>query len=254
MQRDAALEAVFKPVQPPSTFEETVERLGTAIRLGLLVPGSQLPAERDLAHQLRISRSTLRQALTTLVQSGHLVAFRGRSGGTFVTADPPLSDVGCAEPLGADAWAVLEERVAAEMGAVVFACERGRAEDLERLSDTVERMAVAEDFAEYRRLDTRFHIGIAEAARSPRLVTAMTEAQGNLSDLLARIAHPQQVLTRSNSQHRRLVGLLERRDVPRAVRLIRDHTEGTEHILAGLLPAPADISVAVERQSPLQPA
>ncbi len=43
MERDAALDAVFKPVRPPTTFEETVERLGTAIRLGLLVPGTKLP-------------------------------------------------------------------------------------------------------------------------------------------------------------------------------------------------------------------
>ena len=84
-----ALEAVFKLVQPPTTFEETVERLGTAIRLGLLEPGSRLPPERDLADQLRISRSTLRQALTTLVQSGHLVSIRGRAGGTFVAEEPP---------------------------------------------------------------------------------------------------------------------------------------------------------------------
>ena len=90
MEPDAALEAVFMPVQPPSTFEETVERLGTAIRLGLLAPGSRLPPERDLAKQLRISRSTLRQALTTLVQSGHLVSLRGRKGGTFFAAEPPL--------------------------------------------------------------------------------------------------------------------------------------------------------------------
>ena len=248
MEPSAATAAVFEPVSPPTTFEETVERLGTAIRLGLLAPGSQLPAERDLAHQLRISRSTLRQALTTLVQSGHLVAYRGRSGGTFVTADPPLSGAGGAEPLGAEAWAVLEERVAAETGATVLACERAQADDIERLSDMVERMAAAEDFAEYRRLDTRFHIGIAEAARSPRLVTAMTEAQGNMSDLLARIAHPQQVLGRSNSQHRRLIGLLVRRDVPRAVRLMRDHTEGTEHILAGLLPSvPAEAAACRAR-------
>src|ERR671925_63765 len=90
-ERSTALEAIFKPVQPPTTFEETVERLGTAIRLGLLVPGSRLPPERDLAGQLRISRSTLRQALTTLVQSGHLVSLRGRAGGTFVAEAPPLS-------------------------------------------------------------------------------------------------------------------------------------------------------------------
>src|SRR5829696_1160829 len=82
--RGPALDAVFKPVQAPTTFEETVERLGTAIRLGLLPPGTRLPSERELAEELRISRSTLRQALTTLVQSGHLVALRGRSGGTFV--------------------------------------------------------------------------------------------------------------------------------------------------------------------------
>src|SRR6201989_2023652 len=92
MEKDAALEAVFMPVQPPSTFEETVERLGTAIRLGLLAPSSKLPPERELAKQLRISRSTLRQALTTLVQSGHLVSLRGRKGGTFVSEELPLSE------------------------------------------------------------------------------------------------------------------------------------------------------------------
>ena len=89
--RSAALEAVFKPVQPPTTFEETVERLGTAIRLGLLPAGSQLPPERDLAEQLQISRSTLRHALNTLVQSGHLISLRGRAGGTFVSEEPPLA-------------------------------------------------------------------------------------------------------------------------------------------------------------------
>src|SRR5215213_4085323 len=92
-ERGPALDAVFKPVQPPSTFEETVERLGTAIRLGILAPGSQLPPERVLAEELAISRSTLRQALTTLTQSGHLVAVRGRAGGTFVAAEPPLAEV-----------------------------------------------------------------------------------------------------------------------------------------------------------------
>src|SRR3712207_6802652 len=86
-----ALRGVFEPVHPLTTFEETVDRLGTAIRIGLLAPGSRLPPERELAEQLGISRSTLRQALTTLVQSGHLISLRGRSGGTFVSECPPLS-------------------------------------------------------------------------------------------------------------------------------------------------------------------
>ena len=237
MQRDAALEAVFKPVQPPSTFEETVERLGTAIRLGLLAPGSRLPPERDLADELQISRSTLRQALTTLTQSGHLTAVRGRAGGTFVSEEPPLAEHGD-EPLGDEAWEVLDMRVAIEAGAAVLAAERATPEDLERLDGLVARMAAPADFEDYRRADIRFHIGIAEAARSPALVSAMTEVQGQMSELIALIAHPEQVLTRSNEQHRRIVTFLRRGDVGRVVRLLREHIEGTEHILAGLLPGP----------------
>ena len=234
MERDAVLESVFKPVRPPTTFEETVERLGTAIRAGILPAGSQLPAERSLADQLGISRSTLRQALTTLVQSGHLVALRGRSGGTFVTDRPPLAERE-GKPLGAAAWAVLDYRVAIETGATSLAAERASAQQLEPLTVLVHKMASAEDFDAYRRADIRFHIGIAEAARSPRLVMAMTEVQGQMSDLITLIAHPDEVLTHANEQHRRLVGLLRRRQGSRAVRLIREHLEGTEHILAGLL-------------------
>jgi DNA-binding FadR family transcriptional regulator len=234
MQRDAVLDSVFTPVRPPTTFEETVERLGTAIRIGILPAGSQLPAERSLADQLGISRSTLRQALTTLVQSGHLVSLRGRSGGTFVTARPPLSERSD-KPLGAAAWAVLDYRVAIETGATMLAAERGEPEQLDRLAALVEKMSGAEDFEEYRRADTRFHIGIAEAADSPRLVMAMTEVQGQMSDLITLIAHPDEVLAHANEQHRKLVGLLRRHAGARAVSVMREHIEGTEHILAGLI-------------------
>jgi DNA-binding FadR family transcriptional regulator len=244
MQRDAALEAVFMPVQPASTFEETVERLGSAIRAGLLSPGAKLPPERELAKQLRISRSTLRQALTALVQSGHLVSQRGRTGGTFVAERPPLTEPDT-EPLDQGAWAVLDYRLAIESGAVLLAAERGSAEQLDRLDELVAKMDdELEDFEEFRRTDIRFHIGIAEAAQSPRLLSAMTDAQSQMSALIALIAHPPEVLTRSNEQHAQLVKALRKGDGPRAVREMREHTEGTEHILAGLLPAPLRVENA----------
>src|ERR671937_1845095 len=121
--RTPALDAVFERVHPPTTFEETVERLGTAIRLGLLRPGTRLPPERDLADELGISRSTLRQALTTLVQSDLLVAYRGRGGGTFVVESPPLTLD--SEPPDEE-WirSVLDFRVAIETGAAPLAAER----------------------------------------------------------------------------------------------------------------------------------
>jgi DNA-binding FadR family transcriptional regulator len=234
MQGDAVMESVFKPVRAPTTFEETVERLGTAIRLGILPSGSRLPAERALADQLGISRSTLRHALRTLVQSGHLVSQRGRTGGTFVAERPPLSERE-SRRLGAEAWAVLDYRVAIETGATLLAVERASQGQIASLEVLVQRMGEADRFQDYRRADIRFHIGLAEAASSPRLVEAMTEVQGQLSDLIALIAHPEEVLTHSNAQHQGLVTLLRRGDARRAVRLMREHIQGTEHILMGLI-------------------
>lgn len=244
MERDAALEAVFMPVQPASTFEETVERLGSAIRLGLLAPGDKLPPERELAGRLRISRSTLRQALTALVQSGLLVSLRGRSGGTFVAERPPLVERDD-EPLDHGAWEVLDYRVAIECGATQLAAERGDAAQFDRLEELVAKMGAGlENFEEYRRADVRFHIGIAEAAQSPRLVSAMTDVQAQMSDLIALIAHPPEVLARANEQHARLLKALRKGDGTKAVQQMREHTEGTEHVIAGLLPAPLRLGSA----------
>jgi DNA-binding FadR family transcriptional regulator len=237
MQPDVLLDSVFARLRAATTFEETVERLGVAIRAGILPAGSRLPAERILAEQLGISRSTLRQALTTLVQSGHLVAVRGRGGGTFVTERPPLTESGRA-PLPAEARAVLDLRVATELGATVLAAERGTQAQFDQLDALVDHMAaVAQsgDFDTYRRADIRFHLGLADAAHSPRLVSAMSEVQAQMSDLITLIAHPPEVLLHSNEQHRRLVRMLCERDTTAALREMRHHTEGTEHILAGLI-------------------
>jgi GntR family transcriptional regulator, transcriptional repressor for pyruvate dehydrogenase complex len=240
MDRSAAVEAIFERVQPPTTFEETVERLGTAIKVGLLPPGSRLPPERELAEQLDISRSTLRQALTALVQSGHLMAARGRGGGTFVAASPPLT-VGGPAPSAERFRDVLDYRVAIETGAALLAAERAQPEDLERMREQVEEMKVigGDDFEPYRRADIRFHIALAEAARSHRLVAAMTEVQGDMSELISLIAHPDEVLAQSNAQHAQLVDLIEAHDASAAAELARKHLEGTEHILIALLPIKA---------------
>jgi GntR family transcriptional repressor for pyruvate dehydrogenase complex len=231
-----AVAAVFEPVQTATTLEETVERLGTAIRLGLLAPGGRLPPERDLADQLGIARSTLRQALTSLTESGHLIAVRGRGGGTFVAEAPPLAESTRIE-LEAGEWReLLDYRIGVEMGAAVLAAERARPEDLVHLHEHVEAMRAAGDFSAYRRADVFFHLGVAEAARSARLLAAMTEIQGQMSELIAHVAHPAPVLARSNEQHAAMVRALGRGEGWAAARLVREHVKGTEQVVAGLMP------------------
>ncbi len=82
-------DAIFGPVRAGNAFEETVERLLTAVKLGIAAPGSQLPPERELSDRLNVSRVTLREAIRALQQSGHLESRRGRYGGTFVKATLP---------------------------------------------------------------------------------------------------------------------------------------------------------------------
>ena len=115
-----------------------------------------------------------------------------------MTERPPPAKAG-ARPLTDDAWEVLDYRVAIETGATMLAGERSEAADLDRLDALVERMTEVHDFEVYRRADIRFHIGLAEAAASPRLVSAMTEVQGRMSELITRIAHPPEVLSTPTS-------------------------------------------------------
>jgi GntR family transcriptional repressor for pyruvate dehydrogenase complex len=232
-----SLEAIFAPVQSVTAFEETVDRLGTAIRLGLLAPGTRLPAERELCTKLGIARSTLRQALVALGQSGHLRATRGRGGGTFVSDPQPPATPPSGEVLAA--WRdTCDERMAVEVGIAMLAAERAQPEMLDALDELVLALdELLEDFPAYRQADIRLHVGLAEATRSSRLVTAMTEVQGAMSGLITLIAHPPEVLDSSNDQHRRLLAAIRRHDEAAAAREMAEHLRGTEHILAGLLPA-----------------
>jgi GntR family transcriptional regulator, transcriptional repressor for pyruvate dehydrogenase complex len=236
MPLDPAVAAVFEPVQPPTTFEETVERLGTAIRLGILGPGVRLPSERELADQLGISRSTLRQAITTLVQSGHLTSVRGRGGGTFVVQEPPLAEGSPTGPVREDWREVLDLRVAVEVGAATLAADRAGEEDLALMRECVERMAAASEFDDYRRADIRFHIAIAQASGVPRMVGLVGEVEADVSELIAHIAHPPEVLDHSNAEHAQMADAFERHDGGAAVDVLCRHLVGTEHILGGLFP------------------
>jgi DNA-binding FadR family transcriptional regulator len=229
-------DVVFAPVRSQTALEETVDRLGTAIKLGLLAPATRLPPERELCARLGIARSTLRQALAALSESGHLRATRGRGGGTFVAdPQPPAAPP---SPALLEVWReVCDERLVVELGVAVLACERATGDALDALERIVDTLAgTFDDFAAYRQADIHFHVGLAEATASPRLVKSMTEAQGAMSGLISFIAHPRDVLASSNAQHRRLLAALRERDEARAGRVIVEHVRATEHVLAGLLP------------------
>ena len=127
--------------------------------------------------------------------------------------------------------------MAVEIGVAVLAAERAPVETIDTLDELVAALDLTLDnFPDYRHLDVRLHVGLAEATASSRLITAMTEVQGEMTSLISLIAHPPEVLDSSNDQHRRLLGAIRRRDEASAAREMAEHLRGTEHVLGGLLP------------------
>ena len=101
---------------------------------------------------------------------------RGRGGGTFVSRRRRWPRAGV--DLAPGHWReVLDYRIAVEVGR--RARRRARRPDDSRAARHVETMRdAARDFTVYRRADVFFHLGLAEAAQSARLLAAMTEVQG----------------------------------------------------------------------------
>jgi GntR family transcriptional regulator, transcriptional repressor for pyruvate dehydrogenase complex len=228
-------EALFRPVRSGNAFEDTVARLLQTIRLGIVPPGEALPSERELAARFSVSRDTVRDAIQELARAGYLVSRRGRYGGTFVSEELPVV-VPSDETLDRVSLEdVLGLREVLELGAA-----RGAAR---RTLSASEREAVwghQKETAEagpddYRRLDSRLHLEIAELAGMPSLVTLVADCRYRLNDLLDRIPLLTPNIAHSNEQHEVIIGAILRGDEDAAAEAMREHLDGSAALLRGFL-------------------
>ncbi|MGN9838616.1 FadR/GntR family transcriptional regulator [Nonomuraea sp. H19] len=231
---------VLRPVRAGNAFEETVERLLQAIKLGVVAPGDKLPPERELAVRLGISRVTLREAIRALSDAGYLDVRRGRYGGAFVIYEPPEPGAGelrqVVAAMGMDDLSdALTFRLAVECGAAQVLAMSELTEDkravlVRRLSDL--NQAPLED---YRRLDTAFHLSIAELTGSTLLATTCADARSRVSDLLNAIPMLQVNLDHAAGQHQAIVDAILSRDPDAARQAVTEHLEGTAALLRAFL-------------------
>ncbi len=235
------LTGVLRPVREGNAFEETVERLLTVIKLGLVGPGERFPAERELAVQLGISRLTLREAIGELQQAGYVESRRGRFGGTFIIYTPPVPGKGELRRLAREDGEKLADALTFRL-----AVETGAAEALARLLSQAEadqrevllsRLADVNGASpqDYRRLDTLFHLSIAELTGSSLLAAACTDARMRLNDLLNAIPVLQRNIAHTAGQHAAIVTAILAGDGDQARHAVAEHLEGTGALLRGFL-------------------
>ncbi|CAN5202499.1 FCD domain-containing protein [soil metagenome] len=228
--------ALLRPVRPGNAFEDTVQRLLQTIRLGVLGPGESLPPERELAARLGVSRDTVRDAIKSLADAGYLVSRRGRYGGTFLATELPASSAGeGARVSREDLDDALRLREILESGAARMAATRTltaaeREELWSRLADV--RRASLPD---YRRLDSRLHLAIAEAAGAPSLVPLVAENRMRLNALLDQIPLLPRNIAHSDEQHEAIVIAILAGDAEAAATAMRVHVAGSAALLHGFL-------------------
>jgi GntR family transcriptional regulator, transcriptional repressor for pyruvate dehydrogenase complex len=170
----------FDKIQTTSTVDQIIEHILTVIRSGDLAVGDQLPSERQLADMLGVSRSTLREAITTLSTIGVLEILRGK--GTFVRAtdisETLASKVVNLMSTEESPLQALEVRILLEPGIAALAAERCSNEHLREMEKSLKRIEerVAQNEL-YFDADMDFHMAIARAAGNPLIERALAPSQ-----------------------------------------------------------------------------
>lgn len=157
---------------PGRAYEVVLRWVDERILSGDLAVGDHLPAERELARQLEVGRSAVREAMRTLQAQGVVRSFVGAGaagGGTVITAVPSgaLSRVLRLHVALANFPVddVIQVRIALECLSVGLAAQNATAEQLATLRDLLEAMDDSDlPREEFNDLDTAFHVAVAAAA------------------------------------------------------------------------------------------
>jgi len=203
---------------------------------GRLAVGGRLPAERSMAEQLKVSRTSVREAIRILEAMGVVRAGvgSGPEAGTVVISDPTAA-LGSALRLHvatqhlpvAD---IVETRVLLESWAAAKARndapELGEAAALLEAMDSPEGLAVNEFLA----LDVRFHLALANAAGNAvvsAMMGSLREAiQEYAADLTANLPDWEATASRLRSEHHAILAAVRKGDGVLAAELVAAHIEG----------------------------
>lgn len=233
------IELLAHAVRPANAYEETVQRLLQSVRLGLIMPGDRLPSERELSAMLGVSRDTLRDAISTLAEAGYVVSRRGRYGGTFVQDHLPVADGssgGASSPVdNAEVDDVTILRRIVEVGAAREAADRELPAHARASLATALEDCSSASLTDYRRLDSRLHLTIAEVSGAPSLVPVAANARTRLNALLDSIPVLAPNIEHSNEQHERIVTAILSGRAEEAAAAMQEHIAGSEALLRGFL-------------------
>ena len=221
--------SVYKVVRTSRLYEQIVQQIEDSVLNGSLKPGDQLPAERDLAQRLGVSRTAVREAVKALREKGLVEAYSGR--GTFITdgtSQAARQSFDLMIKIGQQEGAphLAELRLILEPGIAALAATRIQEPELVAMREAVAVMDRAQkDPGAYIEADLDFHLALAEAVANPLILSLIDSIVGLLREQRIKIFNVDGGPQRGQIHHKRILEAVERHDPEMAQSAMRSHLE-----------------------------
>ena len=221
----------FKGIKRRRLYQDIVGRIQELIQEGMLKPGDRLPAERELAERLQVSRSSLREARRALELQGLVESRPGA--GTFVSAESLDKLVSIIASSLADAkdflGEIFEVRHLLEPQIAALAAQRATADHIEAMVEALEKqerqVAMGESGVDG---DTAFHFAMAQATQNWSLVKVLSAISGALRQSRDQSFNDPGRPQRSLASHRSILAMIQQRDAEGARSAMQYHISEVE--------------------------
>ncbi len=225
----------FKPIKTKKIYEEIVEQIRQLIRDGDLNPGDRLLSERELSERLRVSRASVREALSALEIMGLIEVRPGE--GTFIrqtSVDSIIGPMALILSMEKDTiMELLQVRKVLEVEAVGLAAARASEEEKLLIKQAIEQME--SDLKQGRlgeEADHKFHFAIAGATGNSILMRLMNTISDTMQHTLLasrkRLYESKGTPERLYTEHRQIYQAVAAGDVELARQLMYSHLEKVE--------------------------
>jgi GntR family uxuAB operon transcriptional repressor len=217
-------------VEPLRLYRQIAGQIAALIDNGEFAVGSRLPAERELATLLGVSRTSVREAVISLEIAGRVEVRVGS--GIFVAAPGAAQIVGLVDE-GPSPFELLAARQLIEGEIAAVAARVAKKADLAEMRATVERMREhAENFTKRDAADREFHVRIAAATGNGSLALVVEglwqQRRGKLWSRIEAYFHTQKMRDGVLLDHTAIIDALEQRDADGAREAMHRHLARVE--------------------------
>jgi DNA-binding FadR family transcriptional regulator len=215
--------------------DDAIEKIKDMIVSGVLQPGSRLPKEDELARELGLSRSSLREAVRALSLVRILEVRRGD--GTYVTSLSPevlLEAVSFVVDVHRDDSVLhfLEVRRMLEPAATAMAARNIGEEGIEKLRAILAQVSAESNPSEIVQNDLEFHRAIVAGSNNPVLVSLLDSMSGPTNRARVwRGMTEENAHARTLREHNAIIEALARHDAEIAAARCLVHIAGLEEWL-----------------------